>query len=75
MKNKIILTQKEESIPLVPASQAENYFTQQGDNQLKVERNVKCIHKETEFLDSLRSCVLDNVNDNFIFHLKNKEIL
>ena len=51
MKNKIILTQKEESIPLVPASQAENYFTQQGDNRLKVERNVKCIHKETEFLD------------------------
>ena len=28
-------------IPLVPAGQPEKYFTQQGNNQLKVERNVK----------------------------------
>lgn len=40
-----MFTQKDEGIPLVCVAQPEKYFTQQGDNQLKVERNVKIATK------------------------------
>lgn len=36
-----MFTQKEDGIPLVRVAQPEKYFAQQGDNKLKVERNVK----------------------------------